>query len=50
MTGPYVEIEIKAGHWLFVDQPEDVTRLLVSHLSAHAAHLSGHRMVDEASQ
>lgn len=35
MAGPYEEVELDAGHWLFVDQAENVTRRILAHLAAH---------------
>ena len=32
MEGPYTNIELEAGHWLLVDQPEKVTSEILIHL------------------
>jgi len=41
MTGPYQEIELEAGHWLLVDQSEQVIPLVLSHLAAHGPASTG---------
>jgi len=32
MKGPYTNIELEAGHWLFVDQPERVISEILIHI------------------
>ncbi len=34
MKGPYLEIELDAGHWLMVDYPAEVTDAVLDHLAA----------------
>ncbi len=36
MTGPYTQVELSAGHWLFVDEPDRVISLITNHIQTHS--------------
>ena len=46
MTGPYTQVELTAGHWLFVDEPDRVISLITNHIQTHAPRAAPARPLD----